>query len=1493
MTKKSPPKIDSRTAKEIVQQVKALLNVYAPNWREDPLNPVTGKPEGISTALLNIFTRFAEIIIERLNQVPDKNFLAFLNLLGASRFPPQPARVPLTFSLASGSTVDAIVPAGTQVAAPPAEGEKDPIIFETEQELVVAATQLESLWVSDPNQDQYGNFSILTKVTDSSEPVPIFRGNQSNPHIFYLAHRVLLGFPAISSLTLDVTLASTGILEDERILQWEFWDGTQWQETQPTDGTDHLKNSGTNTIEFDLSNLDNGIPVSSVNSVENRWLRCKLLTPIARTDPPENFQDAPHSGMVRENHLPEINDITMEVELSDTDLLPELAFANAAPVAIGQPFFPFGETPKFNDALYLAHAEAFSKDATLAQNDQGAEITLAIDLENPWWDTTITRKVHSDYDLQLSWECWNGTIWQEVGVTPPPDWWHLIEVNPLPSLIPPPASNTEPTAVSVTVQGIAKQGAAIAINRRGETSNGETGNDQSLSALLREDGRFAAAIQLLEGINIITCTARYQGKENRSWLVIFREAVSNSQIFFLEVTSPPPVEADQNQVTLEVTVIEPVEQQLIQSIQVTNGRTNISVSQPKNSNTPTPIIIDLETGFNDLLIEGLEGADPSTSSTLAATTLTVIRKAPTPTSTSAFIDGTYGLRQSGDVTLTLPQKVKKTAINGQENYWLRIRLKSGDYGKEAAYQLANPLNPAEGFILMPATFRPPIIEQIKIGYEQTLTDSPEKYLTYNNLVFKDETKTIEEDGSFKPFFPCPENFPTLYLGFTLPVNRADFPNKKLSLFFHIADLQYGKKLTPISPISSRASQQAEITIADSAETYVPHRFELAGTNLLSGTFKIVVLGTTWGTALWDVTETPAVRIDYDLNLMSVETVAALPAAGKGLVIVAKIGDFYHVRIFDRNGNRVIDKGNGEFIPDGELAQQLEDAFINLPIDNPTKSKLIRKITSNLGHILDDPEITLEPNTVQTVEVRVTVGTGSHDRGFIKLSKVPENHDENQNHDENPLEYTAVFETFSGQEIPADDSLELIWQYWNGTDWTRLTVRDDSEKFTRSGLIEFLPPADFVVTQKPDFGFGLSPRYWLRVQWQRGHYSIAPRLQRLLNNTTMAAQTITLRKEILGSSDGSENQTFQTARTPVLKGQKLEVREPEMPSMDEQAAIENEEGQDAISKKLDETGRPKEIWVRWHEVPDFYGSGSRDRHYILNHLSGEIQFGDGRNGLIPPVDTGNLRMARYQSGGGTAGNKPTGAIVQLKTTVPYVEKVTNTEAATGGADAELLDLLLERMPRTIRHRNRAVTLEDYEDLARQASPTVARTKCVPLLNILKNPLEVQNAPLYVQNQEPKVIPKAPGEVSVIIVPRSTEAKPLPSLELISRVQKYLEDYASPTTNISVVGPLYVEVNVTAEIALTSPEGASAVEKTAYQKLANFLHPLTGGLDGTGWDFGREPYKSDFYALIESIPGVSHIRALNVTEVEELPGVKMTARFLVYSGKHAISLVFEES
>ncbi|HEX5734702.1 MAG TPA: putative baseplate assembly protein [Blastocatellia bacterium] len=558
----------------------------------------------------------------------------------------------------------------------------------------------------------------------------------------------------------------------------------------------------------------------------------------------------------------------------------------------------------------------------------------------------------------------------------------------------------------------------------------------------------------------------------------------------------------------------------------------------------------------------------------------------------------------------------------------------------------------------------------------------------------------------------------------------------------------------------------------------------------------------------------------------------------------------------------------------KFGKQKSTVIHRFHLTNPTPKPLVFESEVRATRWIEtfnSQTITLDPGESVELSVPVTIPddaqAGSSDQGFLSLRL----------RSDTTVEYDAAFETFSGAEIPSGEHTQLAWEYSSQMGWSNLQVRDESENYSRPGLLEFLAPADFA----PRVEFGLN-RYWLRAIWKSGQYLFDPVLHRMHLNSIMAAQAVTIKNEILGSSDASKNQKLRATRAPVLEGQRLEVREMEMPSALEQEMIRAEQGDDAISVIADSTGRPKEIWVRWREVEDFYGSERRDRHYVIDHLTGEVRFGDGLNGLIPPAGSGNIRMAYYKTGGGVVGNKPAHTITQLKTTVPYVEKVTNHEAAAGGADAETRDSLVKRAPRMIRHRGRAVTSEDFEDLALLASPEVARAKCVPLYNLAADPDATQIKP---------------GAVSLIIVPRSPEPKPLPSVELIKNVREFLNDRQTPVAELVVVGPDYIRVEVKTEIALTSLEGANEVELAIVQTLFRFLHPLTGGLDGKGWNFGRQPHKSDLYALIERIRGVDHVRSLKVTKTEDRTGdlieaeesdIAKSDRFMVYSGSHEIRL-----
>jgi hypothetical protein len=197
---------------------------------------------------------------------------------------------------------------------------------------------------------------------------------------------------------------------------------------------------------------------------------------------------------------------------------------------------------------------------------------------------------------------------------------------------------------------------------------------------------------------------------------------------------------------------------------------------------------------------------------------------------------------------------------------------------------------------------------------------------------------------------------------------------------------------------------------------------------------------------------------------------------------------------------------------------------------------------------------------------------------------------------------------------------------------------------------------------------------------------------------------------------------------------------------------------------------------------------------------------------------------------------------------------------------------ERGGRWLRHRERAITMEDYEDLAKLASPAIAKAKCYP-----NRDLAVDPSGRSVQS----------GVVSVIIIPRSEDPRPLPELTVLRRVRDFLDERRVPDTELVILAPEYVRVSVTAVVVAATQTSVSIVMQCE-QELGRYLHPLTGGPGSRGWKFGQHPHTSDFYALLESIRGLEYVQSLSISLEEERQGLLESGLFLICAGEHSIRL-----
>ena len=462
-------------------------------------------------------------------------------------------------------------------------------------------------------------------------------------------------------------------------------------------------------------------------------------------------------------------------------------------------------------------------------------------------------------------------------------------------------------------------------------------------------------------------------------------------------------------------------------------------------------------------------------------------------------------------------------------------------------------------------------------------------------------------------------------------------------------------------------------------------------------------------------------------------------------------------------------------------------------------------------------------------------------------------------------------------------VQAYWEYWAGdaAQWQRLDLqKDETVALTSSGAVLFNAPTDGQLRQLGQLMRPTDPAlFWLRYRIDQvlgAGYESPPLLRRILINTVPATNAATETDVLLGAANGRPNQTVQMPRFPIL---------PLDAGVTGIIAVDEGDG-----------------YVTWTGVEDFAGSGSDDAVYTLDHTTGLVSFGDGTNGRIPrwlsgngsnrdDADQINIKTTSFRWGGGSAGNTGPNTISALRSAIPFVTSVTNLRASYGGADEESVAAAQVRTPQVLRTANRAVTGDDFAFLARQTpGAQIARAQAFPLLN---PNFRMRRSSV---DGSPEVEVPVPGAVTIVVVPQSTDAMPIPTSGTLGLVSGWLDQHRLLTAELFVAAPRYRQVSIQASLVADPTADAGIVQAAVLQTLKAYFHPLTGGRDGAGWDFGGTLYFSETYRQILDVPGVLRIVTGSLkTYVDDVlqdaaSDVVLAPDELVYSTDHEITVSY---
>jgi predicted phage baseplate assembly protein len=443
---------------------------------------------------------------------------------------------------------------------------------------------------------------------------------------------------------------------------------------------------------------------------------------------------------------------------------------------------------------------------------------------------------------------------------------------------------------------------------------------------------------------------------------------------------------------------------------------------------------------------------------------------------------------------------------------------------------------------------------------------------------------------------------------------------------------------------------------------------------------------------------------------------------------------------------------------------------------------------------------------------------------------------------------------------------LVWEAWTGDEWTVCELdRDETGGLNRDGDVVLHVPTGHVAHA----AIARTAAGWLRcriveaAEWQPS-YSASPRVTRLsaftAGGTVDAVHAEIIVDEIIGMSEGVAGQRFALRHRPVVAG--------DTPYVVEVSTIEG--------------------WEEWTLVDDFAASGADHCHFTIDETAGEVVFGpvvrepDGtltQYGKVPDKPW-PIRIREYRAGGGRQGNVARNTITTLKSTIPYVARVSNRRAAQGGTDGETIENAKQRGPILLRTRERAVTPEDYEHLTLRAAHDVARVRCVPAGS---GDTEAGAVRLLIV---PRVEDGAYGALDFgqLVLPEAT----------YERVADYVDARRTIGARVAIEPPSYVTISIVAALRAQPRYDARRLETQALEALYGYFHPVRGGHDASGWPFGRPIHAGEVYSVLQSLRGVEFVEDVRLYPADPLTSqreqrqdrIELGPNDLVFSWDHQV-------
>ncbi|HUO72199.1 MAG TPA: putative baseplate assembly protein [Solirubrobacteraceae bacterium] len=291
--------LDDRRFQELVSEARMRIARTSPEWTEHNVSD-----PGIT--LIELFAWMTDMLVYRLNRVPDKLHVALLELLGIRLHGPTAARTSVRFRLAAVPQEPVEIPAGATEVGTLRTASEESIVFQVSDAFRIAPVRPTAYVVARAEQVQPIAIADGTARPQGGDRLPFATPPQPGDALY-------LGFDApISSLLMRVEIDSSlargvGVDPERPPLRWEISDGDGgWAQAEVLSDDTGGFNYGKGAVELQCPDRSG---IAAVGTQRLRWLRCRIVEPSpeaggAYSQPPEVYaiSAAPIGALVGVEH---------------------------------------------------------------------------------------------------------------------------------------------------------------------------------------------------------------------------------------------------------------------------------------------------------------------------------------------------------------------------------------------------------------------------------------------------------------------------------------------------------------------------------------------------------------------------------------------------------------------------------------------------------------------------------------------------------------------------------------------------------------------------------------------------------------------------------------------------------------------------------------------------------------------------------------------------------------------------------------------------------------------------------------------------------------------------------------------------------------------------------------------------------------------------------------------------------------------------------------